>query len=629
MASSSNLISEDFNCDVCHKPLANLRAYLKHVRVHTPKELQRVWSRCVICEQFYPTDFDRQSHGLKDHSDVLKTIKCSYCPMESLSNKEYFAHARSLHFEFVSQSWYKCSLCDEFRPSKISLNVHFKSYHKDQVFQTEQTRQDVIILERNLTQIKCKFCPLLFSNKAEYEDHLESHKTIRTSDSAASLVITSVTSGASQSHYECEFCIHEQNFGSKKDYLEHCHGLHEGYISRSWTQCNQCSLKVPNAWLAAHDCAGIKANQCSICLKQCETQDSFFKHLDLDHPDHGLFSHACDLCNISRPDKTTLMMHKLSHLSQNSDGPKLSFVSKKPQNLDPAIQVINVVNNREKSMEKSIKILEKTVEKPVSNEEIHEYLCGICTQKIKGTLHTHFQHAKACLTQKRSTISCMYCPQDNFNSMNQFSLHCKAIHRIGNCSELLRCLFCGEICQSIESLRRHTFQCLSSPEKASILLESRWTLCGFCPSIFFFNDLTKSPFFIAHMNTYHKQNVEYIWQNSCLRCSSLFPTCEALDFHASNLGCKSHLLPKVELKQQSVQALLERSSNALQNPIPNRIIIAPSQSSQLLNIQVSKPTPPPVKEKIGLIVSNDPLTFMNCGICFKPISGKKIISVSN
>ena len=79
------------------------------------KFIFQVWSRCAICKQFFPTDFDRQSHGLKDHCEVLKTIKCWYCPIESSSNKEFFNHAHILHKEKVQKEWTKCSKCADYR----------------------------------------------------------------------------------------------------------------------------------------------------------------------------------------------------------------------------------------------------------------------------------------------------------------------------------------------------------------------------------------------------------------------------------------------------------------------------------------------------------------------------------
>ena len=79
------------------------------------KIIFQVWSRCAICKQFFPTDFDRQSHGLKDHCEVLKTIKCWYCPIESSSNKEFFNHAHILHKEKVQKEWTKCSKCADYR----------------------------------------------------------------------------------------------------------------------------------------------------------------------------------------------------------------------------------------------------------------------------------------------------------------------------------------------------------------------------------------------------------------------------------------------------------------------------------------------------------------------------------
>ena len=82
----------------------------------------------------------------------------------------------------------KCSKCVEYRPSKISLNVHFKSGHSKE--KSDNLDFEPIVLERKVKQIKCKYCPVIFNTSEEYKEHLDvSHSN---TNPGPSLTITPV-----------------------------------------------------------------------------------------------------------------------------------------------------------------------------------------------------------------------------------------------------------------------------------------------------------------------------------------------------------------------------------------------------------------------------------------------------
>ena len=595
---------ETFQCDVCSKKLHNFKAYLKHVRIHTPKELLEVWSRCAICEQFFPTDFDRQSHGLKDHHDVLKTIKCQLCPNESYSNKDFFNHAKDHHFKEVHANWNKCVKCEAYRPSRLSMNVHMKSSHKDE----DDNFQ--IILERKIQQIKCKYCPLIFSDSAEYTEHLQSHESQN-----QKLVISPVNSLISKTgEYECEFCIHEMIFKSKRAFLEHVKAEHYNDISSSWTKCSNCGILHPKHW-TDHSCY-ITTNQnkakniCPVCDKKFESDEHCWQHMDQLHPNHVIefHIHACDTCPARRPDKTSLMLHKLSHLGNGSNqGPTIKIISKPLE-----------------SQNHSFKKILPNGTTYIENPDIKTYSCGICNKTSKGTIHIHFQHAKACINLKRSAISCLYCPQDTFLNFSLFSHHMEYLHKAT--FKQIVCIWCGMYLPNVEALRSHGLKCAI---KHANLSESSWSLCTFCPTIFFFSDLTKSPFFIAHMNNQHRSKIEQSWSFPCPRCNSIFPTIEAAEHHRKlcyksvpQIILKGHMKSEtsLEIARKKLTASIQPKSKL---PSPN-----PSESSlQIISAISSKPksklpllkplgTPPPVPYQV---------TYQVCGLCSKTISGKVAI----
>ena len=92
-----------------------------------------------------------------------------------------------------------------------------------------------------------------------------------------------------------------------------------------------------------------------------------------------------------------------------------------------------------------------------------------------------------------------------FPIFSAFKNHCEFDHMAT--MQNAPCIWCGATFAQLEQLRFHYHKC----SQKMALSEANWTLCGFCPTIFFFTELTKSAFFIGHMNNYHRQNINYSW----------------------------------------------------------------------------------------------------------------------
>ena len=151
------------------------------------------------------------------------------------------------------------------------------------------------------------------------------------------------------------------------------------------------------------------------------------------------------------------------------------------------------------------------------------------------------------------------------------------------------CIWCGMYLPAVEALRAHGLKCAI---KQANLSEESWSLCTFCPTIFFFSDLTKSPFFIAHMNNQHRKRIEPSWSFPCARCNSIFPTIEAAEHHRK-LCYKS--IPKIILKGH--------------HQVPENSLQITSATSIM-------------KPKSMLMPSLKPLvTYQVCGLCSKTITG--------
>ena len=45
VSSVAKVLKLSFKCEICKKPCNTLKSYLKHTRLHPPKELLKVWNR--------------------------------------------------------------------------------------------------------------------------------------------------------------------------------------------------------------------------------------------------------------------------------------------------------------------------------------------------------------------------------------------------------------------------------------------------------------------------------------------------------------------------------------------------------------------------------------------------------
>ena len=99
----------------------------------------------------------------------------------------------------------------------------------------------------------------------------------------------------------------------------------------------------------------------------------------------------------------------------------------------------------------------KTKNSSFNPDELNYFICGICGKKANGTLHNHFQHAKACIQMKRHSVICLYCPQDILPSLPAFKNHCEFNHMAT--MQNAPCIWCGATFAHLEMLRTHYHKC--------------------------------------------------------------------------------------------------------------------------------------------------------------------------
>ena len=100
-----------------------------------------------------------------------------------------------------------------------------------------------------------------------------------------------------------------------------------------WTQCKNCQIYHPKNWEIDHGCTAkvqktFDGKTCLVCEAKFESAEQCYSHMDKLHPNHDHFGQMCEICNGKRPDKTSLMLHKLTHLTSNeSSGPKIKIIT--------------------------------------------------------------------------------------------------------------------------------------------------------------------------------------------------------------------------------------------------------------------------------------------------------------
>ena len=275
-----------------------------------------------------------------------------------------------------------------------------------------------------------------------------------------------------------------------------------------------------------------------------------------------LFPHLCEECGARRPDKTSLMQHKISHL-QSANGPKIILVTK------PTPPVI------------------KPSAPPAQAVTFQDFLCGYCDKKTKGTVHNNYQHARACINSKRVAIICPYCPTRPFINFSAFKAHARQIHGAQFFPQL--CVWCGKLCSSQFDFNHHVPKCIED------LTEDKRFQCEYCPTVFFCSDQATSTFFLAHMNRDHGHLLNAKWGDhfTCPRCKFILPG-QASYQHHMNLCYQFGIIPRDNgIKSGFTEVLLEQNSRV-------------GSSSRSATIES-------IKKKV-------------CGLCSNSVSGKNDLS---
>ncbi|XP_004594659.2 zinc finger protein 592 [Ochotona princeps] len=203
--------TEGLTCQVCQMLLPNQCSFCAHQRIHAHKSpyccpecgvlcrsayfqthvkenclhyARKVGYRCIHCGVVHLTLSLLKSHIQEHHCQIFH--KCAFCPMAFKTASSTAEHCTSQHSSQPhkpSQLIYKCS-CETVFNKKRHMQQHFY--------------QDV--REAQASVFKCPECPLLFPQKPELMQHVQStHGVPRNVDELSSLQSSADTSSSRSS----------------------------------------------------------------------------------------------------------------------------------------------------------------------------------------------------------------------------------------------------------------------------------------------------------------------------------------------------------------------------------------------------------------------------------------------
>ncbi len=549
---------EGFMCDVCDRDCRTVKAYLAHVRSHSEDELEAIWFQCNVCNDYFPTDFDRQAHGLLEHPTRVRFIRCrfGFCLFKSGKNNDFFAHCQTVHNDETRKLWLPCGLCSESRPSRISWRVHRVKHSKpaapvtssvqgnnDSVDTSEGAVKfvDVNSLLRPSSSLdeppkkKQKVRLKLSINQDDPLTNVEPEPEGKTEFLPLALppppplpeklhvlkcgLCNGVQKGDLKSHFghaktcllqknlsiQCPSCP-EMSFPDKSAFQAHMRTMHE--LNHCKMRCIWCGdVQETNEEWCLHSvrCCGKmsmanyrKCDHCSTAFFFDDTIGNvyFVAHMNNEHPEEAVEKWNLNTCTGCR-----IYLPDASTASQHS---KVCAFK------NPSV-VIDLDDE------------------PASDAVPINFRCGLCMKEVKCLGENEFfSHFKSCYAGIKGFGLCLHCPHRVFTRFLEYMVHMLNSHQVK--AKGFTCVFCGAVMERRAHLRNHQLVHRCAPD---IGIDFRRE-CPICPAQFYFDGATDdNPIYVGHLNSVHADRVRSHWPNfSCDKCSFRFPTARSRDLHS-------------------------------------------------------------------------------------------------
>nr|CAI5835587.1 unnamed protein product [Callosobruchus analis] len=326
----------------------------------------RIFSRCIYCNNTFTSKLALDDHIVKKHPDFITAVskkvhECTKCPYKTVITSHLKEHTLAKHPDITgTRVTSTCIYCNKTFVRKQTLDDHIVKSHPDFISSvsrkvhectkctyktaiTSYLKEHIMIGDNRVTST-CIYCDKTFVRKETLDEHiLKTHpdfiasvsrkvhectectfKTISNSQFRRHMV----THSAGSRKRRIPRCIHcNKTFASKQALDGHIIRRHPDFIasvSAKVHECTKCTYKTVNiAHLKRHikkhpDIAGNRVTiTCIYCNKTFIRKDSLEDHIVKRHPDFiasvSRKVHECTECTFKTISNSQFRRHMVTH----------------------------------------------------------------------------------------------------------------------------------------------------------------------------------------------------------------------------------------------------------------------------------------------------------------------------
>lgn len=321
---------------------------------------------CEQCDAVFPSFFELDEHSKEEHCKIERndsnTMYCSHCAKAFPNNHALAEHVRESHGIFMSlksevlssptteseesktveypcsscnqifssadllndhqlekhtEIIYRCGFCKETLDSKVGLRVHFSMNHSNEqrsykctdcsaAFSTEILWQ-MHMRRHNSKPYRCLLCDETYATERELETHSVTHKKT---------VKCPVCEEAFHVEYLLDLHLQTAHFPVAPPPAKRS--------KKERTKCEICDVRFPDELaLVRHrriehklaSSVSPSTLKCVYCQTECFNSSELEFHIQEKHAPPPIVAHKCNICDKLLPSSTSLVQHKLGHVT--------------------------------------------------------------------------------------------------------------------------------------------------------------------------------------------------------------------------------------------------------------------------------------------------------------------------
>ncbi|XP_059615498.1 zinc finger protein 91-like [Phlebotomus argentipes] len=279
-------------CEVCDEETGNLRAFLKHQRLHS-KRIRYKYS-CDMCEERFTLKQLLSQHVEETHG--TGHFKCANCPMTFSNSRFFIIHATEYHED---PKPFRCDFCS-FSTNKIYYqSIHMRTHLNEfpyrcldcmKLFRLDRDLMDHMKdhEENKVTKFRCDKCGKYFATNSNVHRHMRRYCK----------------------KYQCEFC--DKVFSSAPSLKQH-KSTHTDELPFKCDECGQGFPRPEGARVHMRVHTNDRPYGCRICGRTFPSSARRRAHEK--HHLGDVKKHRCEDCNMEFKLKKDREEHLLTHVN--------------------------------------------------------------------------------------------------------------------------------------------------------------------------------------------------------------------------------------------------------------------------------------------------------------------------